>query len=164
MITIGGSMADNRVPGEQRLAIGLLGYPGLHELAGLARSAERQGFPAAFMAETQLRRDAVSPLAAMLMATTRLKVGTAAVNVFTRGAGLLAVTWATLAEAAPGRTILGLGVGSASTLAQQGFDVAHPVGRLREYTEAVRLLWSGEQVSYRGRIVTLREAQLEVRP
>ena len=65
-------MADDRVPAEQRLAIGLLAYPGLHELAGLARSAERQGFFAAFMAETQLRRDAVSPLAAMLMATTRL--------------------------------------------------------------------------------------------
>ena len=157
-------MADDRVPGEQRLAIGLLGYPGLHELAGLARSAERQGFSAAFMAETQLRRDAVSPLAAMLMATTRLVVGSAAVNVFTRGAALLAVTWATLAEAAPGRTLLGLGVGSASTLAQQGFEVSTPIGRLREYTEAIRLLWTGDLVTYQGKSVTLRAAQLDVCP
>ena len=157
-------MADNRVPGEQRLAIGLLAYPGLHELAGLARSAERQGFSAAFMAETQLRRDAVSPLAAMLMATTRLVVGSAAVNVFTRGAALLAVTWATLAEAAPGRALLGLGVGSASTLAQQGFEVSTPIGRLREYTEAIRLLWTGDLVTYQGKSVTLRAAQLDVRP
>jgi len=118
-------MADNRVPGEQRLAIGLLAYPGLHELAELARSAGRQGFSAAFLAETQLRRDAVSPLAAMLMATTRLVVGSAAINVFTRGAGLLAVTWATLAEAAPGRALLGL---AGSALAQHGF--ARP-GRVR---------------------------------
>jgi 5,10-methylenetetrahydromethanopterin reductase len=161
---MGRSVTDDQVPRERRLAIGLLARPGLREAGRMAREAERRGFSAAFVAETQIIRDAVTLVTAMLLATTRLKVGTAAVNVFTRGAGLLAVTWATLAEAAPGRTILGLGVGSASTLAQQGFDVTHPIGRLREYTEAVRLLWSGEQVSYRGRIVTLREAQLNVRP
>jgi 5,10-methylenetetrahydromethanopterin reductase len=161
---MGRLVTDDQVPRERRLAIGLLARPGLREAARVARDAERRGFSAAFVAETQLIRDAVTSLTAMLLATTRLKVGTAAVNVFTRGAGLLAVTWATLAEAAPGRTILGLGVGSASTLAQQGFDVAHPIGRLREYTEAMRLLWSGEQVSYQGSIVTLREAQLDVWP
>jgi alkanesulfonate monooxygenase SsuD/methylene tetrahydromethanopterin reductase-like flavin-dependent oxidoreductase (luciferase family) len=157
-------VTDDQVPRERRLAIGLLARPSLRDMAVVARDAERRGFSAAFVAETQIIRDAVTSLTAMLLATTRLKVGTAAVNVFTRGAGLLAVTWATLAEAAPGRTILGLGVGSASTLAQQGFDVTHPIGRLREYTEAIRMLWSGEQVSYQGSIVTLREAQLEVRP
>ena len=157
-------MADDPVTGEQRLAIGLLAYPGLHELAGLARDAERQGFSAAFIAETQLRRDAVSPLAAMLLATTRLVVGSAAVNVFTRGAALLAVTWATLAEAAPGRALLGLGVGSASTLEQQGFEVSRPISRLREYTEAIRLLWTGNPVTYQGKSVTLCSARLEVRP
>ena len=157
-------MADDRVPSEQRLAIGLLAYPSLRELVVLAQSAERRGFSAAFVAETQLRRDAVTPLAAMLMVTTRLVVGSAAVNVFTRGAALIAVTWATLAEAAPGRVLLGLGVGSASTLAQQGFEVSRPIGRLREYTEAIRLLWTGEPVTYQGKSVTLRSAQLDVRP
>ncbi len=161
---MGRLVTDDQIPRERRLAIGLLARPGLREAARVARDAELRGFSAAFVAETQIIRDAVTSLTAMLLATTRLKVGTAAVNVFTRGAGLLAVTWATLAEAAPGRTILGLGVGSASTLAQQGFDVTHPIGRLREYTEAVRMLWSGEQVSYQGSIVTLREAQLEVLP
>jgi alkanesulfonate monooxygenase SsuD/methylene tetrahydromethanopterin reductase-like flavin-dependent oxidoreductase (luciferase family) len=111
-----------------------------------------------------VRRDAISAITAMALATTRLKIGSAAVNVYTRGAALLAVTWAALAEAAPGRTILGLGVGSASTLAVQGFDVSLPIARLREYTEAIRLLWSGEEVSYSGRCVTLDNAQLEVRP
>jgi alkanesulfonate monooxygenase SsuD/methylene tetrahydromethanopterin reductase-like flavin-dependent oxidoreductase (luciferase family) len=161
---MGRLVTDDQVPRERRLAIGLLARPSLRDMARVARDVERGGFSAAFVAETQIIRDAVTSLTAMLLATTRLKVGTAAVNVFTRGAGLLAVTWATLAEAAPGRTILGLGVGSASTLAQQGFDVTHPIGRLREYTEAVRLLWSGEQVSYQGSIVTLRDAQLDVPP
>lgn len=157
-------MADDVVPSERRLAIGLLAQPGLREVARLAHHAERAGYSAVLLAETVVRRDAISAITAMLLATTRLKIGAAAVNVYTRGAALLAVTWASLAEAAPGRTILGIGVGSASTLAVQGFEVTRPIARLREYTEAIRLLWSGEQVSYSGRCVTLDNAQLEVRP
>lgn len=157
-------MADDVIPSERRLAIGLLAQPSLRHVARLAHDAEQRGYSAAFVAETVVRRDAVSAITAMALATTRLKIGSAAVNVYTRGAALLAVTWAALAEAAPGRTILGLGVGSASTLAVQGFDVSLPIARLREYTEAIRLLWSGEEVSYSGRCVTLDNAQLEVRP
>ena len=157
-------MADDVIPRERRLAIGLLAQPSLRHVARLAHDAEQRGYSAAFIAETVVRRDAISAITAMALATTRLKIGSAAVNVYTRGAALLAVTWAALAEAAPGRTILGLGVGSASTLAVQGFDVSLPIARLREYTEAIRLLWSGEEVSYSGRCVTLDNAQLEVRP
>ena len=157
-------MAEDVIPSERRLAIGLLAQPSLRHVARLAHDAEQRGYSAAFVAETVVRRDAVSAITAMALATTRLKIGSAAVNVYTRGAALLAVTWAALAEAAPGRTILGLGVGSASTLAVQGFDVSLPIARLREYTEAIRLLWSGEEVSYSGRCVTLDNAQLEVQP
>jgi len=157
-------LADDVIPSERRLAIGLLAQPSLRHVARLAHDAEQRGYSAAFIAETVVRRDAISAITVMALATTRLKIGSAAVNVYTRGAALLAVTWATLAEAAPGRTILGLGVGSASTLAMQGFDVSLPIARLREYTEAIRLLWSGEEVSYSGRCVTLDNAQLEVRP
>ena len=157
-------MANDRVADDHRLAIGLLADPGLRAAAAVARDAERQGFSAVFMAETQIRRDAPTALAAMLLQTSRLKVGSAAVNVFTRGAALLAVTWATLAEAAPGRAILGLCIGSSSTLAQQGYEVDRPIARLREYTEVIRLLWSGTEVSYSGRCVTLRGARLDVRP
>jgi len=157
-------LAEDVIPSERRLAIGLLAQPSLRHVARLAHDAEQRGYSAAFIAETVVRRDAISAITAMALATTRLKIGSAAVNVYTRGAALLAVTWAALAEAAPGRTILGLGVGSASTLAVQGFDVSLPIARLREYTEAIRLLWSGEEVSYSGRCVTLDNAQLEVRP
>jgi 5,10-methylenetetrahydromethanopterin reductase len=157
-------VADDVIPSDRRLAIGLLAQPGLYEVARLAHEAEQGGYSAAFIAETVIRRDAISAMTAMLLATARLKIGSAAVNVYTRGAALLAVTWAAMADAAPGRTILGLGIGSASTLAMQGFEVTHPIARLREYTEAIRLLWSGEQVSYSGKCVRLENAQLEVRP
>ena len=151
--------------GADPVGIGFLGGPGLRELAALAATAEAAGFESAWVSETRIARDAVSGMAAVLGATDRMRVGSAAINLFTRGAGLVGVTWATLAEAAPGPVVLGLGVGSASTLAQQGYVVDHPIGRLREFTEAVRAVWTAPApVEYSGRYVSLAELDPEVRP
>jgi len=85
--------------------------------------------------------------------------------VFTRGAALVAVTRATLAEAAPGRVVLGLGVGSKTPLRQQGYEVDHAVGRLQEVVEAVRAAWQAPRaLDLDGRHVTFRSLGLEVRP
>jgi 5,10-methylenetetrahydromethanopterin reductase len=147
-----------------RLAFGFLGAPSIPDMIDLSKSAEINGFDAIFVAETMLRRDAVTPIAAILTNTTHIMVGTAGINIYTRNAPLLAITWATLAEAGPGRTILGLCIGSASTLARQGVEVSHPIGRLREYTQAIRRLWSEDHVTYRGSYLHLDDASLEVRP
>ena len=147
-----------------RLGLGLLAYPGLAEAVEVAKLAERSGFDCVLVAETQIRRDAVTMLAAIATQTSRIRIGSAAVNIYTRSASLLAVTWATLAEAAPGRTILGLGVGSASTLAQQGLRASHPIGRLREYTEAIRAQWNAAEAVYGGRYVNLSVAASDLQP
>lgn len=134
-------------------------------MASAAHAAEAAGFESAWVAETRIARDAVTAVTAILARTERLRVGSAAVNVFTRGAALTAVTWATLAEAFPGRAVLGLGVGSESTLRQQGYVVDHPVGRLREFTEAVRAAWEGPApVSYAGRYVRFDALEPELLP
>jgi 5,10-methylenetetrahydromethanopterin reductase len=147
------------------LGIGFLGFPDLRSLVAAGRAAEAAGFESAWIAETRLTRDAVSGVAALLLATDRLRVGSAAINVFTRGAGLIAVTWATLAEAAPGRAVLGLGVGSELPLAQQGYTVDHSIGRLEEMVEAVRAAWAAEApITRSGRHVRFQELMLEVRP
>jgi 5,10-methylenetetrahydromethanopterin reductase len=148
-----------------RLGIGFLGYPDLRSLVEAGRAAEAAGFESAWVAETRLTRDAVTGVAALLLATTRIRVGSAAINVFTRGAGLIAVTWATLAEAAPGRAVLGLGVGSEMPLAQQGYTVNHRVERLEEVVEAVRAAWTSEvPITRSGSHVRFQELALEVRP
>jgi 5,10-methylenetetrahydromethanopterin reductase len=129
------------------------------------KAAEAAGFESAWVAETRLTRDAVTGVTALLLGTSRIRVGSAAINVFTRGAGLIAVTWATLAEAAPGRVVLGLGVGSEGPLAQQGYRVDHPVTRLREMVEGVRAAWTADAPFSAGGIhVRFDELTLEVRP
>jgi alkanesulfonate monooxygenase SsuD/methylene tetrahydromethanopterin reductase-like flavin-dependent oxidoreductase (luciferase family) len=124
------------------LGLGFLGFPDLRRMAELGRMAEAAGFESAWVAETRVTRDAVTGMTALLLGTQRLRVGSAAINVFTRGAALTAVTWATLAEAAPGRVVLGLGPGSPAPLQQQGYPFTDGVARLAEFTEAVRAAWA----------------------
>jgi 5,10-methylenetetrahydromethanopterin reductase len=137
----GGSRAD-------QLAVGFLGTPTLPRMVQLARQAEAAGFASVWVAETRLRRDAVSAAAAIAAGTTRLRVATGLVNVYTRNPVLLAVTAASLAELASGRFVLGLGAGSEGVLWAQGIDYERPFTRLREYVEVLRALLAGEAVDY----------------
>ena len=94
------------------IGLGFLGFPDLRGMVRAGQAAEQAGFESAWVAETRITRDAVSAMTALLLGTERLRVGSAAINVFTRGAALTAISWATMAEAAPGRVVLGIGPGS----------------------------------------------------
>lgn len=148
-----------------KLGLGFLGGPDLRALAKIGRAAERAGFDSLWHAETRITRDSVTALTALALATDRVRLGSAAINVFTRGAALTAITWAALAECAPGRVLLGLGPGSPEPLAQQGYGFDFPVSRLREFVAAVRASWAQPvPVSYRGRFSRLAALTPEVRP
>lgn len=151
--------------GDGRLGIGFLGGPDLRATVALARRAEDRGWESAWFAETRVTRDAVTALTALLLGTERMRVGSAAVNVYTRGAALTAITWATLAEAAPGRVVLGIGAGSPGPLEQQGFAFDRPVSRLADYVAAIRLAWTAPPpVSFAGATLAFAGLAPEVRP
>jgi 5,10-methylenetetrahydromethanopterin reductase len=130
-------------------------------MVALARRAEERGFESVWVAETRMTRDGFVPLAAIAQATSRVKVGTGIVNVYTRGAVVIAISFAALEEIAPGRVIMGLGAGSPLVLAPQGVAWEKPVTRLREYCDVVRPLLRGEEVAYEGRFVHLDGAQIQ---
>ena len=149
----------------KKLGLGFLGGPDLRALSEIGLAAEQAGFDSVWHAETRITRDSVTAMTALAMSTKKVRVGTAAINVYTRGAALTAITWATLAELAPGRVVLGVGPGSPAPLGQQGFDFDHPVSRLREFVGAVRASWAEAMpVSYDGRFSRLAALQPEVRP
>lgn len=138
------------------IGVGLLGTLNLKDTARTARAAERAGFESLWIAETQNRTDAVTAAATALAATQRIKIGTSAINVYTRNAALIGLTFAGLAKSYPGRVIAGIGVGSASTLAAAGLQVTHPIGMLSEYVDVLRAITSDVgPITYRGRYVTL---------
>ncbi len=138
-----------------------LGAPAVPKMVSLARRAELAGFDSVWVAETRLTRDALTPVAAIALGTERLRVGTGIVNVYTRNPVLLALSFATLDELAPGRIVMGLGAGSPLVLAAQGVDFVKPLTRLREYCDVIPRLIGGEAVSYEGEVVELHDVRIE---
>lgn len=152
------------VDGNRRVGLGLLGAPAVPEMVSLARLAERKDFESVWVAETRLTRDGIAPCAAIAMATSRIKIGTGIINVYTRGAVLIGVSFVGLDEISGGRIVMGLGAGSPLVLLPQGVDFERPLTRLRETIEVVQPLLRGEEVTYEGETITVRGARLEAQP
>ncbi|MGI9335632.1 MAG: LLM class flavin-dependent oxidoreductase [Gammaproteobacteria bacterium] len=147
-----------------RIGLGLLGAPAVPEMVALAQLAEGCEYESVWVAETRIMRDAMVPCAAIALGTSRLKVATGIVNVYTRGAVLNAVSFVSLEEIAPGRIIMGLGPGSPLVLEPQGYAFDKPVTRLRETIDVIQRLHRGEQVQFVGKAIEVHGAQLEATP
>src|SRR2546427_628508 len=138
------SMRDRR----WSLSVPLDGFT-LAEHAELAREAERLGYTDAWSLEVD-GVDCFAPLAVVGLAT-RLRVGTAIANVYTRGPATLALCAAGIAEIAPGRFCLGIGAGSQPIVeAWNGGVFARPATRVREMAQFLRQALTGERVVFRG--------------
>lgn len=123
----------------------LAGVPLLDQGARL-RSLADFGFTDAWSRETH-GFDAFTPLAAAAVWAPPLRLGTAIANVFTRGPALLAMEAAALAELAPGRFVLGLGVGSEAVASGwNGLPYEAPVARVRDTLRFLRRALAGERV------------------
>lgn len=146
---------------EPRTGLLFTGAPAVPEMVRLAQRAEQKGFESIWVAETRMTRDAFVPAAAIAQATEHVRIGTGIVNVYTRNPVTLAISFLSLNELAPGRTLLGLGAGSPRVLAPQGIPFHKPLTRLREYCDVIPRLMCGETVSYDGAAVKLDEAKIE---
>ena len=102
-----------------------------------ARELESLGFRALWIPEG-LGREAFTHAGLLLAGTERLIVATGIANVFARDAMAMASAQKTLAEAYPGRFLLGMGVSHAPLVAGvRGHDYARPLSYLRRYLDAM---------------------------
>ncbi|HEX2236492.1 MAG TPA: LLM class flavin-dependent oxidoreductase [Actinomycetota bacterium] len=127
-----------------------------------ARAAEAAGFEAVWQAESRLVREATVPMAAFAAVTERIAVGSGVVNTWTRNVGLLAATFVTLDDLAPGRVILGLGAWWDPLARKVGVDRRRPLACMRETVEACRRLFSLEEVTFHGEFVHLDGVRIDV--
>ena len=92
--------------------------------------------------------DAFTPLALASAWAPALRLGTAIVPAFTRGPALLAMSAAAMAEAAPGRFLLGIGSSSDVIVERwNGLEFAEPYRRVRDTVRFVRAALAGEKVT-----------------
>jgi probable F420-dependent oxidoreductase len=102
-----------------------------------AREIERLGFRTLWIPEA-LGREAFTHAALLLAGTERLIVATGIANVWARDAMAMAAAQKTLAEAYPGRFLLGMGVSHAPLVAgMRGHDYSRPLSFLRGYLDAM---------------------------
>lgn len=109
--------------------------------------------------------DAFTPLALASTWTDRLRLGTAIASVYTRGPALLAMSAAALAEAAPGRFVLGLGAASPAVVESwNGLAFERPYEHTRDVLRVVRAALAGERVDYSGPTLRVNGFRLERPP
>ena len=124
--------------------------------------AEAAGFEAVWQAESRLVREATVPMAAFAAVTERLVVGSGVVNTWTRNVALLASTFVTLDDLAPGRVILGLGAWWDPLARRVGITRARPLQAMRETVEACRALFTLRETNYDGDFVHLDGVRIDV--
>ncbi len=126
------------------------------------RYAEAQGFEAVWQAESRLVREATIPLAAFAAVTERIKVGSGVVSMWTRNVGLLAATFSTLDDLAPGRTMLGIGAWWEPLASKVGVDRRKPLQAMREVVEVTRRLLAMERVTFHGEFVNVTDIEIDI--
>ncbi len=146
----------------QRMALYLQDSHDLRDGLDYVRYAEERGFEAVWQAESRLVRDAIVPMAAYAAVTSKIKVGSGVINNWTRNIGLLAATYLTLDDLAPGRIICGLGAWWDPLAKNVGIDRKKPLTAMKETVQVMRRLLNMERVTFHGEFIHVDGIELDV--
>jgi len=129
-----------------------------------ARKCDERGWDTAWFPEITFG-DAFVPAAAAAIETSRLRLATGVVGIWSRSAATMALTAASLSQLAPGRMILGLGL-QARTYVEDwhGARYARTLTAMREYITILRRVLAGERVTFEGEVFRIKNFQLHTPP
>jgi F420-dependent oxidoreductase-like protein len=135
------------------LQIGISGGADFRVALERVLEAERLGFDSVWSSEAY-GSDAVAPVAWILARTTKIKAGTAIMQMPARTPAMTAMTAMTLDALSGGRFILGLGASGPQVVeGWHGVAYGKPVQRTREYIEIIRkILDRAEPLTYAGEL------------
>ena len=133
----------------------------------MARYAEDRGFNEIWQADTRLARDCVVMMSAFLVYTKKLRIGSGVLPIWTRNPAVIAATWSSMWELGGkvdgrGRVMLGLGAWWEPISSRVGVKRHKPLQAMRENVEAIRQLFTMEEVTYQGEFVQLDRVKLDV--
>lgn len=96
-------------------------------------------------------REAFSTLGAISQVAQGPKLGTAILNIYSRTPSIIAMGGITLDFLSGNRTLLGLGVSTSAIIEDwHGLTFDKPLARMREMVTLLRLIWTGNSVSFEG--------------
>ena len=134
------------------------------DIADWMRKAEERGFELGWFSETiELMRDSVTVLAAIGLATSKLMMASTQI-VRLRSPIIMAQTLATLDELTKGRMMLAPGACTKSHAKVHSLEPLEPSLLLKEWIESMRLILTGDKVSYHGTAVNFDDVGLGWKP
>ena len=149
------------VPARHGVTVPFPGIP-LHEHRAWYEEVAALGYTDVWSAEAGAT-DAFTPLTLAAAWTPQLRLGTAIVPVYTRGAATLAQSVAGMCQAAPGRFALGLGTSSEVIVERwNGMAFERPYQRVRDTIRFLRVALPGEKVTATYETFAVRGFRLEV--
>jgi probable F420-dependent oxidoreductase len=104
---------------------------------GIARELEELGYMAIWFGEGVGTKECFTQAATLLAWTERAVVATGIANIYARDPMAMANGARTLADAYPGRFLLGIGVSHAPSVAERGHEYARPLATMRAYLDAM---------------------------
>lgn len=117
--------------------------------AGIA-AYEGLGYSATWFPESIGSKEALSHAALLLAGGPRMVVATGIANIYARDAAAMISGARTLAEAYPGRFVLGIGVSHAPSVAARGGAYGRPIETMAAYLDAMdAAAWSGPALADR---------------
>jgi len=134
------------------------------ETVEFVREAEKLGLDICWVAEAW-GSEAPSALGFLAARTDRMLLGSGIIQLGTRTPVAIARAAITLSNISGGRFLLGLGASGPQVIeGLHGVPFGHPLTRLRETVEIVRLAARGEKISFAGREFTIPLPGGEARP
>src|SRR5215471_21518474 len=131
------------------------------EVVEWAKAVERYGYDLLGISDSQsISRDVYVTLAHCATATSRIRLGSRVITPVTRHPAVAASAAATLAELAPGRTLIGIGTGDSAAYTIGAKAV--PLAELSEYALAIRSLMMEGRAEYHGRPATFTWSRVRV--
>lgn len=139
-------------------------FPGvaLHDHRGWYEECVALGYTDVWSAEAG-SHDGLVPLALAAAWTPELRLGTAILPVYTRGAATLAGAVASMCQAAPGRFALGIGASSPTIVSNwNAVPFEKPYARVRDTIRFLRAALAGEKVSADYETFSVKGFRLDV--
>jgi probable F420-dependent oxidoreductase len=122
--------------------LALLGSRSAEDGRRAAATIEDLGYPALWFGEGPAGKEAFAHAGVLLAATRRMVVATGIASIYARDPAAMKTGGNTLADAYPGRFVLGIGVSHAPIVQMRGHDYGRPLTAMREYLDGM------DQVEY----------------
>jgi F420-dependent oxidoreductase-like protein len=136
-----------------RLSMQLPYAGGFKEAVQKVADLERAGLDIVWIGEAY-SFDSISQMGYLAAKTDTVQIGAGIVNVFSRTAALVAMTFAGLDYVSDGRAICGLGASGPQVVEGfHGVPYQKPLTRIKEYIDVCRTVWKREPLVYDGETV-----------